>query len=125
MWGSSAYGQWMTAIDLKKSSLGDGGPDPTDSSSPKTNLPFFQMKKLKVDTKTPHQHPYGTRSKTQTNAVFQTSDVNDDKVEYTHWRSLASIVYTLGVVQVKNSVIFHPHFLLHAKSFSCLVLFPN
>ena len=88
---------WWQLFDLKKSSLGDGGdsdPDPTDSSSPKTNLPFFQPKKLKLETKTPHQHPYGTRSKTQTNAVFQTLDINDDNVAHTGWRSLASSMFT-------------------------------
>ena len=85
--------QWQL-FDLKKSSLGDGGPDPTVSSSPQSNLPFFQLKKLKLDTKAPHQHSYGNRSKTQTNTVLQTSDVNDDKVEYTGWRSLASSVFT-------------------------------
>ena len=54
-------------FDLKKSSLGDSGDsDPTGPSSPKTNLPFYQLKKLKPETDTPHQHPYGTRSKTQT-----------------------------------------------------------
>ena len=37
-------------FNLKKSSLGDGmdsDPDPTDSSSPIINLPFFQPKKKK------------------------------------------------------------------------------
>ena len=40
-------------FDLKKSSLGDNGdldPQPTNSSSPKTNLPFFQLKKMKPET---------------------------------------------------------------------------
>ena len=49
---------------LKKSSLGDSGdldPDPANSLSPKTNLPFFQPKKLKPERDIPHQHPYGTK----------------------------------------------------------------
>ena len=34
-------------FDLKKSSLGDSGDTyPTDSSDPKTILPFFQLKKI-------------------------------------------------------------------------------
>ena len=85
---------WQQLFDLTKSSLGDGGADPTDSSSPKTNLPFFQPKKLKMETKTHHQHPYGTRSKNQTINAFQTSDINDDNVADTGWRSLASSMFT-------------------------------
>ena len=67
-------------FNLNKLSLGDSGdlePDPTNSSSPKTNLPFFQLKKMKPEKDTPHQHAYGTRSKTQTQAIYQTSDLND------------------------------------------------
>ena len=57
MWGSGTYSQLTTVFQLEKSSLGDSGdsdPDPTDSSSPKTNLPFFQPKKLKPEKDTPH-----------------------------------------------------------------------
>ena len=85
--------QWQL-FDLKKSSFGDSGdldPDPTNSSSPKINLPFFQLKKLKPEQDIPHQHPYGTRSKTQTQAIFQTSDLNEDNGEVTGCRSLASM----------------------------------
>ena len=71
--------------------MGNSDPDLTDSSSPKTNLPFFQPKKLKHEKDTPHQHPYGTRSKTQTKAIYQMSDINDDYMEATGWRSLASM----------------------------------
>ena len=79
-------------FDLKKSSLGDiGDSDPTNASSPGTNLPFFQLKKLKPKKDIPHHHLYGTKSKTQTQAVFQTSDLNEDNGEATGWRSLASM----------------------------------
>ena len=81
-------------FDMKKSSLGDSGdldPGPTNLSSPKTNIPFFQPKKMKPEKDTPHQHPYGTRSKTQTPAIFQTSELNEDNGEATGWRSLASM----------------------------------
>ena len=80
---------WLEEINLEDS--GDLDPDPTNSSSPKTNLPFFQPKKLKPEKDIPHQHLYGTRSKIQTQAVFQTSDLNQDNGEATGWRSLVSM----------------------------------
>ena len=87
-------------FDLKKSSLGDRGdldPDPTTSSSPRTNLPFYHPKKTKNGKDRPHNHPYSTRSKTETKAVFQTSDLNEEnREEATGWRSLASM-FTLWV----------------------------
>ena len=64
--------EWLL-FDLKRSSLGDSGdldPDPTNSSSPKTNLPFYQLKKIKTKKDTPHQHLYGTRSKTPDSSYF-------------------------------------------------------
>ena len=82
-------------FDLKKSSLWDSGdldPDPTTSSSPKTNLPFYQPKKTKIEKDRPHNYPYGTRSKTETKAVFQTPDVNEEnREEATGWTSFASM----------------------------------
>ena len=82
-------------FDLKKSSLresGDLDPDPTISSSPKTNLPFFQPKKTKTDKDRPYTHPYGTRSKTQIKGLFQTPDLNEEnREEATGQRSLASM----------------------------------
>ena len=81
-------------IDLKKSSLGDSGDtDPTDSSAPKTILPFFQLRKIKMEKDTPHQHPYGTRSKTQTNAVVQAPSMGDDSVVDTGFGSLVSSMF--------------------------------
>ena len=75
--------QWQL-FDLKKSSLGDSrDPDPTDSSAPKTMLPFFQPKMTKMENDTPHQHPYGTKSKTQTNAVVQAPNIGDDSAAHT------------------------------------------
>ena len=94
MWGSSAYGQLTTIIQLEEVILRDSGdldPDPTNSSSPRTNLPFYEPKMMKPKDDMPHQHPYGTRSKTQTQAVFQPSDLNEDNGEATRWRSLASM----------------------------------
>ena len=80
---------------MKKSSLGESGdldPDPTNLSSPKTNLPLYQPKKIKPEKDTPHDHPYGTRSKTQTKAVFQTPDLNEEnREEAIGLRSLASM----------------------------------
>ena len=82
-------------FDLKKSSLGDSGyldSDPTTSSSPRTNLPFYQPKKTKIEKDRPHNHPYGTRTKTQTKAVFQTADLNEENREAaTRWRSLSNM----------------------------------
>ena len=122
--------QWQL-FNLKKSSLGDSedlDPDPTNSLSPKTNLPFFQLKKMKPEKDMPHQHLYGTRSNTQTQAIFQTSDLNEDNGEATGWRSHASMFTSLGVMQVKNGVIFHLYFTVckyHLNHFLCLVLFPT
>ena len=84
----------MTVVQLKKSSLGDtGDTSPTDSSAPKTNLPFYQPKKLKPKIDTPHQHLYAARSKTQTNTVFQTPNDGDDSAAETGFRSLASNLF--------------------------------
>ena len=95
MWGSGTYGNWQQLFDLKKSSLGDSGdldPDPTIPSAPETKLPFFPTKKTKTDLDRPHNHPYGTRSKTQIKAVFQTPKLNEEnREEATGWRSLASM----------------------------------
>ena len=58
---------WQQLFDLKKSSLRDSGdldPDPTNSSYPRTNLPFYEPKEIKTEKDKPHDHPYGTRSKT-------------------------------------------------------------
>ena len=38
----------------------------------------------------PHQCPYGTRSKTQTNTVVQVPNIHDDSVADTGFGSLAS-----------------------------------
>ena len=85
---------WWQLFDLKKSSLGDSeDPDPTDSSSPKTILPFFQPKKTKTEKDTPHQHLYGTRSKTQTNAVVQEWNIGDDSVADTGFGSFAGSIF--------------------------------
>ena len=77
------------------SSLGDSGdldPDPMTPLSPKTNLPFYQPKNTKTEKDRPHNHPYGTRSKTQAKAVFHTPDLNEEnREEATGWRSLASM----------------------------------
>ena len=81
-------------FDLKKSSLVDSGDtDPTDSSAPKTILPFFQPKKIKTEKDTPHQHLYGTRSKTQTNAVVQALNIGDDSVADIGFQSLVSSMF--------------------------------
>ena len=67
-------------------------PDPTDSS-PKTNLPFLQLKKITPDIKdTPHHHPYGTRSKTQTKTIFLTPNVEDSDAD-TGFGSLVSSIF--------------------------------
>ena len=80
---------------MKKSSLGDSGdldPDPTIPSAPETKLPFYQPKKAKSNLGRPHDHPYGTRSKTHTKAVFQMPELNEENgEEVTGWRSLASM----------------------------------
>ena len=84
-------------FDLKKSSLRDGGNSNSttrDLASPKTNLPFTNPKGIKTERDTPHQHSYGTRSKTQTNAIFEASDIGEDNMAYSGWRSLASSVFT-------------------------------
>ena len=75
---------WWQLFNLKKSSLGDSGyldPDPTTSSSLKTNLPFYQPKKTKIEKDGPHNHHYDTRSKTQTKALFQTPNPNEENRE--------------------------------------------
>ena len=43
-----------------------------------------------MEKDTPHQHPYGTRSKTQTNAVVQALKIGDDSVAETRCGSLVS-----------------------------------
>ena len=82
-------------FDLKKSSLEDSGdldPDPTIPSVPGTKLPFFQLKRTKIEQDRPHDHLYGTRSKPQTKAVFQMPELNEEnRQEVTGWRSLASM----------------------------------
>ena len=84
-------------FNLKKSSLGDSGdlvPDPTIPSTPETELPFFQPKrtKTKLEQDRPHNHPYGTRYKTQTKAALQTPELNEEnREEATGWRSLANM----------------------------------
>ena len=86
---------WQHLFNLKKSSLGDSGdldPDPTIPSVPEAKLPFFQPKKTKIDLDRPHNHLYGTRSKTQTKAVFQMPELNEEnREEATGWMSLASL----------------------------------
>ena len=78
---------WWQLFDLKKSSLGDSG-----DSALETKLPFFQPKKTKTDLDRPHNHLYGTRSKTQTKATFQAPEPNEENMEEaTGWRSLASM----------------------------------
>ena len=75
---------WWQLFDLKKSSLGDCGdldPDPTNSLSPKTYIPFYQPQKIKTEKDMLHDHLYGTRSKTQTKAIFQTPDLNEENGE--------------------------------------------
>ena len=96
LWGSSAYGQsTIQLFNLKKSSLGDSGdldPDPTIPSTPETKLPFFQPKRTKIEQDRPHNHPYGTRSKTQTKGVFQTPElIEENREEVNGWKSLASM----------------------------------
>ena len=39
---------------------------------------------------------YGTRSKTQTSAVFEASDIGKDNMAYSRWRSLANSYLHLG-----------------------------
>ena len=39
--------------------------------------PFYQPKKIKQDD-TPHQLPYGTRSKTWTNTILQSPDIDEN-----------------------------------------------
>ena len=86
---------WQQLFDLKKSSLWDSGDldrDPTIPSAPETKLPFFQPKKAKTDLDRPHNHLYGMRSETQTKAVFQTPELNEEnREEATGWRSIASM----------------------------------
>ena len=47
--------------------------------------PFFQLKKIKLEINTHHQHLYGTRSKTRTNAVFQALNIVEDSVAELGW----------------------------------------
>ena len=94
MWGSGAYGQLMTVIQLEEVIPLDSGnldPDPTIPSTPETKLPFFQPKRTKIEQDRPHNHLYGTRSKTQTKAVFQTPELKENREETTGWRSLESM----------------------------------
>ena len=102
-------------FNLKRSSLGDSGnldPDPTNLSFQNTNLPFYQPKKIKTGGDTPPPYPYGTRSKTQTQAIFPASDPHGDNGEATGWRSLASMVTPwvkckLKMVSYFNSILLH------------------
>ena len=81
-------------FDIKKSSPGDGGDtDPTDSSAPKTSSPFFQPKMIKMGKDTPHQHLYGTRSKTMTNGLVQAPNIGDDSVAETGFGSFVSSMF--------------------------------
>ena len=83
---------WWQLFYLEKSSLGDSrNTDPTDSS-PKTNLPFYQPKRIKQDN-TPHQHPYGTRSKTQTSTILQSPNIDEDSDVETRFGSLVSSLF--------------------------------
>ena len=43
-----------------------------------------------MEKDTPHQHLYGTRSKTQTNAVIQALNIGDDSMADTGFESLVS-----------------------------------
>ena len=85
--------QWQF-FDLKKSSLGDRGILILQIHPLKLTYPFSNEKKIKPDNKdTPHQHPYSTRSKTQTNTIFQASNVGEDSDAETGFRSLVSIIF--------------------------------
>ena len=48
---------------------------------------------MKQDNGSPHQHPYGTWSKTQTNAVFQAPNIGEDNVAETGLGSLVSSMF--------------------------------
>ena len=48
---------------------------------------------MKPDKDTPHQHPYGTRSKTQTNSVFQAPNVLEDSDVDTGFGSLVRSIF--------------------------------
>ena len=61
-------------VDLKKSSFGDSGdsdPDPTDSLPPRLIYLSFNGRSKNLKKKHSHQHPYGTRSKTQIKLFFK------------------------------------------------------
>ena len=74
----------LLLFDLGKLSLWDSGDTDPRDSSPKINLPFYQPKKIKPDS-TPHQHPYDTRSKTQTSTILQLSNINEDSYQKTEF----------------------------------------
>ena len=117
----------MTTVPPEEIILGDSGdPDPYQSdSSPKTNLPFFQPKKIKPDIKdTPHQHPYGTRSKTQTNTTFQAPNVGEGSDADTGFGSLVSSIFVpWAVTQLKT--VTESSFTLCTKSFHKFFCFPT
>ena len=57
-----------------------------------TNLSFYQPNKIKLDN-TPHQHPYGTRSKTQTSTILQSPNIDEDSDLETGFTSLVSSLF--------------------------------
>ena len=46
-----------------------------------------------MEKDTPHQHPHGTRSKTQTNAVVQAPNIGDDSVADARFGSLVGSMF--------------------------------
>ena len=66
---------WQQLFDLQKTQ----GSDMPSSSAPDTILPNLLVKKPTRGLTTPqHIHPYGTRSKTQTNAMILQSSSEDE-----------------------------------------------
>ena len=83
-------------LTLRNHPLGDSGNTNTTDSSPKTNLPFYQPNRIKQNNMdTPHQHPYGIRSKTRTNTIFQAPNIGEDSKVETKFGSLVSSLFGL------------------------------
>ena len=111
---------WEQLFDLKRSSLGDSGDTDLTDSSPKTTLPFYQPKRIKQDNMdTPHQHPYGISSKTQTNTIFQAPYIGEGSEVETGLGSIVSSLLDHGCSTVKT--VPEISFILCTY----IVLFPN
>ena len=92
VWGSGAYGQLTTIVWPWKIIPWGWYRHWSIDKSPKTNLPFYQPKKIAQD-KTPHQHPYGTSSKTQASTVSPPSSIDENSDLETMFGSLGSNLF--------------------------------